>query len=74
MRLRSIVSLLLCLTFIFLSLGFANMAYANPDTNNESETNVITASDAGGGNITQRELLWIILGVAVLILLIVALS
>ena len=74
MRLRSIVSLLLCLSLICLSFGFVSAAYANPDTNNDSETNVITASDAGGGNITQRELLWIILGVAVLILLIVALS
>lgn len=74
MRFRSIVSLLICLSLIFFCLGFTSMAYADPDSNNNSEANVITASDTGGGNLTQRDMLWIILGAVVLILLIVALS
>jgi hypothetical protein len=47
------------------------MSYAVPDQAGDSETNVITASDAGGGDITQRELLWIILAFVVLLLLII---
>jgi hypothetical protein len=52
-------------------LGFASMSYAVPDQAGDSETNVITASDAGGGDITQRELLWIIFAFVVLLLLII---
>jgi len=47
------------------------MNYAVTNQDSDSETNVITASDAGGGDITQRELLWIILGFVVLLLLII---
>jgi len=73
MRLRSMVSLLLCLSLIFLSYGFANIAYANPDSD-ESETNVITASDAGGGDISGKELAAIIfITLMVTIIIIVAL-
>jgi hypothetical protein len=73
MRIKSIISILLCLSIIFLASGIANMAYATPDSNNNSETNVIKASDAGGGDLSQRDMLWIILGFVVLILLIVVL-
>jgi hypothetical protein len=73
MRIKSIISILLCLSIIFLASGIASMAYAAPDSNNNSETNVITASDAGGGDLSQRDMLWIILGFVVLILLIIVL-
>ncbi len=70
MNLRSTISLMLCFSLVFL-LGFASMNYAVTNQDSDSETNVITASDAGGGDITQRELLWIILGFVVLLLLII---
>jgi hypothetical protein len=47
------------------------MSYAAPNEDKDADTNVITASDAGGGDITQRELLWIILAFVVLLLLII---
>jgi hypothetical protein len=66
----SIIRIILCFSLVLL-LGFASMSYAAPNKDKDADTNVITASDAGGGDITQRELLWIILAFVVLLLLII---
>ena len=74
MKFRKVISLILCLGLVCLSIGLtsAAYAYADSDIETDTETNVITESDAGGGDLTQKDLLWIILGVLVLVLLIVA--
>jgi hypothetical protein len=66
----SIIRIILCVSLVLL-LGIASLSYAVPEQAGDSETNVITASDAGGGDITQRELLWIILAFVVLLFLII---
>jgi hypothetical protein len=74
MKLRKMTCLILCLGLVCLSVGLTSAAYAHTDSDieTETETNVITESDAGGGDLSQKDLLWIILGVLVLVLLIVA--
>jgi hypothetical protein len=74
MKLRKTIVLLLCFSLVFLATGLVCAAPANPDNDNNTEGNVITESDAGGGDLSQRDLLWIILGLLVLILIIVAIS
>lgn len=74
MKNRTLYTLLLCLSIVCLSFGFATAVSADAESGNHLEDNVITESDAGGGNITQKDLLWIILGVLVVILLVVAIS
>lgn len=70
MNSTSIIRIILCFSLV-LFLEFAFMSYAAPNEDKDADTNVITASDAGGGDITQRELLWIILAFVVLLLLII---
>ncbi len=74
MKLRKIVTLLLCFSLVLLASGLVCAAPVNPDNDDNTEGNVITESDAGGGDLSQRDLLWIILGFVVLLLLIVVLS
>jgi hypothetical protein len=74
MKLRKIVTLLLCFSLIFLASGLVCAAPVNPDNDTNTEENVITESDAGGGDLSQRDLMWIVIGLLVLILLIVAIS
>lgn len=60
MKSRAIVTFLLCFSLICLSLGFASSAYANLDSDRDTETNVITESDARGGDISGKQLVAII--------------
>ena len=72
MKLRKIISLLLCFSLVFLACGLVSSAPANPDNDTDNEENVITTSDAGGGNLSNRDLLWIILALVALLVIIVA--
>jgi hypothetical protein len=72
MKVRSVLSLLLCLSLIFLCFGFNKVVIANHDSNNDSGPNAIIASDSGGGNIGPFELAAIVI-IAIAVVIIVAL-
>jgi hypothetical protein len=59
-----VFSTLLLLFFVQLVSGFTESI-----VNHEIEKNVITASDAGGGDLSNKELFKIALGIAVVVLI-----
>lgn len=69
MRIRPRISLLICLCLIFIVFGFALKSYSGPDSDKDLQTNVITASDAGGGDIKGNELVLIIIATIALVIL-----
>ena len=69
MNFRAIINLLVCFSLIFVLFASASLAYANLNTENNSEENVITASDAGGGDLSNKELFKIALFIAAFILI-----
>jgi hypothetical protein len=73
MKFKSIIGILICLSIVFFASPIVNMAYTSPDSHNESDINVITQSDAGGGDLSGKELAAIIfISLMVTIIVIVA--
>jgi hypothetical protein len=75
MKLNRTISLILCLSLILIGTGLSSITYATPNSVDNDVENVVTESDAGGGDITSTELILIILaavGVFFVIILIAA--
>lgn len=71
MKIRSIINSFLCISLILLFIGFTSSSYAGPNAINDGEANVITESDAGGGDIGPFELAAIVV-IAIAVVIIVA--
>lgn len=74
MKYKYIVSIGLCFILTFLLLG-NSQAVSSPNSDAGPEMNVITASDAGGGDLSGTELALIILaavGALLIILILIA--
>jgi TRAP-type C4-dicarboxylate transport system permease small subunit len=57
--LREAISLVLCFCVIFATLAYSSPSeLANQNANANPEQNVITASDAGGGDLTRKEIVY----------------
>ena len=69
MRFRSINSLLVCFSLICFFIGLASISYAAPDSDKEAEINVITASDAGGGDLKANEIVLIVIATIAIVIL-----
>jgi hypothetical protein len=73
MVLKRIITLLLCCSLVFLATGLVCAAPANPDNDDNTEANVITESDAGGGGLSGKEVgLLIIVAILITAIVIVA--
>ncbi len=73
MILKKIITLLLCCSLVFLACGLVCSAPANPDNDDNTEANVITESDAGGGGLSAKEVgLLVIVAILVSAIIIVA--
>ena len=57
MNYKSYNAIALCLSIIFVLCFSSSLSYAEPDSDDDIEANVITESDAGGGKVTTGELL-----------------
>jgi hypothetical protein len=54
---RRALSFVLCFCVVLISLAYSSPSILiNQDTNANEEQNVITASDAGGGDLTRKEI------------------
>ena len=61
MKYLKILSLLLYFSLIFIFFSYTSLAYASLNAEDNPEENVITASDAGGGDLSGSEMIKIIL-------------
>jgi hypothetical protein len=57
MNYKSYIAVALCISIISLLCFPSSLSYAEPDSDEGIEANVITESDAGGGQVTTGELL-----------------
>jgi hypothetical protein len=71
---KHIKHIVLLLSIMFILFSTISSAYTPSDTDIAPEENVITASDAGGGNITTGEVVLIILAMVGVLFLIAAIA